>query len=94
MSPSFRLLHAIIKSSVSTTFRGVYANGQPCLCRRNLMSVTCHNVPGPPPSVPIVWEVGPGNEATWNYGLADDDWCGENVGLELTINLLQGRDEK
>ena len=64
VSPSFRLLRAITKSRVSTTFRGVYANGQPCLCRRNLTSVTCQNVPGPPPAFPIVWEVGPGNKAT------------------------------
>ena len=57
------------------------------------MSVTCQNVPGPPPTFPIVWEVGPGNEATCNYGCGKQ-WCGENVGQELTINLLQGRDEK
>ena len=70
VSPSFRLLRAITKSCVSTTFRGVYANGQPCLCRRNLTSVTCQNVPGPPPAFPIVWEVGPGNEATACYSHA------------------------
>ena len=52
VSPSFRLLRAITKSCVSTTFRGVYANGKPRLCRRNLTSVTCQNVPGPPPAFP------------------------------------------
>ena len=41
-----------------------FANGKPRLCQRNLTSVTCQNVPGPPPAFPIVWEVGPGNEAT------------------------------
>ena len=40
-----------------------FANGKPRPCRRNLTSVTCQNVPGPPPAFPIVWEVGPGNEA-------------------------------
>ena len=63
ISPSFRLLRAITKSCVSTTFRGVYANVRRRLCPRNLTSVTCQNVPGPPPAFPIVWEVGPGNEA-------------------------------
>ena len=64
VSPSFRLLRAIAKSCVSTMFRGVYANVKPRLCRRNLTSVTCQNIPGPPPTFPIVWEVGPGNKAT------------------------------
>ena len=41
-----------------------FANGKPRPCRRNLTSVTCQNVPGPPPAFPIVWEVGPGNEAS------------------------------
>ena len=48
VSPSFRLLRAITKSCVSIyTFRGVYANVRPRLCRRNLTSVTCQDVPGP-----------------------------------------------
>ena len=49
VSPSFRLLRAITKSCISTTFRGVYPNVRRRLCRRNLTSVTCQNVPGPPP---------------------------------------------
>ena len=57
VSPSFRLLRAITKL-VYTTFRGVYPTRRRRLLRRNLTSVTCQNVP------PIVWEVGPGNEAS------------------------------
>ena len=63
VSPSFRLLREITKSCVSTMFRGVYPNVRRHLCRRNLKSVTCQNVPGPPPAFPIVWEVVPGKEA-------------------------------
>ena len=48
---------------VTKTFRGVYANVKRRLCRSNSTSVTCQNIPGPPPAFPIVWEVGPGNEA-------------------------------
>ena len=75
VSPSFRLLRAITKSCVSTMFCGVYANVRRCLCRRNLTSVTCQNVPGPPPAFPIVWEVGPGNEASFSAQPGQHEAC-------------------
>ena len=74
-----RLLNVVTK-----TFRGVYANVKPRLCRSNSTSVTCQNIPGPPPAFPIVWEVGPGNEAMIWYCM-----CVREYGSTLYIGIHQ-----